>query len=435
MQSSADRSRSAFFLFVRMASHQLQRGTTLMARAQHRNVRRRFARDSDSAAMNSTMNLDALISDRARLVDASGIRRVFELGAKLKSPINLSIGQPDFPVPEPIKQAAIRAIQNDRNGYTLTQGVPELLSAISSHLLDDVGWKAPSDDLGMFVTSGTSGALWLAFMAMLNPGDEVIIADPYFVLYPALGQVTGAKMVCCDTYPDFRLTPERVEPLITDRTKILLLNSPSNPCGVVLSNAEIHELLDLCERRGMLMISDEIYDEFTYSDAREDGKCPSPARMSERVLLVRGFGKTYGVTGWRLGYVAGPRPIVQQMQKLQQYTYVCAPSMAQVGVAGAFEVDMSAQVAAYRCKRNAVLSAFSGVTNVEHPGGAFYAFVEVPTHLRLTSSQFAEKAIEKNVLVIPGKVFSRRDTHFRLSYAVSDKTLHEGLSILTSLMQ
>lgn len=385
--------------------------------------------------MHSLLDFDALISDRAKAVDTSGIRRVFELGAKLKNPINLSIGQPDFAVPEPIKQATIRAIESNRNGYTLTQGVPELLEAISRHLKSDIGWRVPSDDLGVIVTSGTSGALWLAFMAMLNPGDECIVADPYFVLYPALGQVTGSSVVCCDTYPDFRLTAERVEPLITNRTKLLLVNSPSNPSGVVLNTQELRELVDLCERRGILMISDEIYDEFTYSDAREDGKCPSPARMSDQLLLVRGFGKTYGCTGWRMGYVAGPKPIIQQMQKLQQYTYVCAPSMAQVGLAGAFEVDMSAHVATYQRKRDMVLNAFANVTTIEHPGGAFYAFVEVPKRLNMTASAFVEKAIEKSVLIIPGKVFSRRDTHFRLSYAVSDKTLQSGLQILSELMR
>lgn len=381
------------------------------------------------------LDFNSFISDRAKAVDVSGIRRVFELGAKLKNPINLSIGQPDFAVPDELKQATIRAIENDRNGYTLTQGVPELLSAISTHLAADVGWTVPSDDLGVMVTSGTSGALWLAFMACLNPGDEVIIADPYFVLYPALGQVTGAAMIKCDTYPDFRMTAERVEPLITKRTRMLLLNSPSNPCGIVLTTQEIRELVDLCERRGILLISDEIYDEFTYSDAREDGKCPSPARMTDQMLLVRGFGKTYGCTGWRLGYVAGPKPILQQIQKLQQYTYVCAPSMAQVGVAGAFGLDMTGHVAAYQRKRDMVLNAFRGVTPVEPPGGAFYAFVEVPSRLGLTASAFAEKAIEQNVLVIPGKVFSGRDTHFRLSYAVSDKTLAAGVEILTGLMR
>jgi aspartate/methionine/tyrosine aminotransferase len=394
----------------------------------------REARTTLATHMNSVIDFNALISERAKLVDTSGIRRVFELGAKLENPINLSIGQPDFAVPDAIKTAAIRAIENNRNGYTLTQGVPELLEAISRHLAEDIGWSAPSDDLGLLVTSGTSGALWLAFMAVLNPGDECIVADPYFVLYPALGQVTGASVVCCDTYPDFRLIAERVEPLITKRTKMLLLNSPSNPSGVVLGGAEIRELVELCDRRGILMISDEIYDEFTYSDAREDGACPSPARMTEQILLVRGFGKTYGCTGWRMGYVTGPRPIIQQMQKLQQYTYVCAPSMAQVGLAGAFEVDMSVHVAAYQRKRDMVLRAFKGVTNIESPGGAFYAFVEVPPRLGLTSSVFAERAIEKNVLIIPGKVFSRRDTHFRLSYAVSDKTLQAGLEILTGLM-
>src|SRR5688572_29792344 len=147
--------------------------------------------------MNSVIDFDAFVSERARLVDTSGIRRVFELGAKLKNPINLSIGQPDFAVPDPIKQATIRAIESDRNGYTLTQGVPELLGAISRHLESDVGWRVPSDDLNVIVTSGTSGALWLAFMAILNPGEECIVADPYFVLYPALGQVTGSSVVAC----------------------------------------------------------------------------------------------------------------------------------------------------------------------------------------------------------------------------------------------
>lgn len=382
----------------------------------------------------STLDFNTLVSDRAKSVDVSGIRRVFELGAKLKNPINLSIGQPDFPVPQEIKQATIRAIENDRNGYTLTQGVPELQEAIASHLASDVGWTLPSDDLASIVTSGTSGALWLAFMAVLNPGDEAIIADPYFVLYPALGQVTGASMVCCDTYPDFRMTAERVEPLITPRTKMLLLNSPSNPSGVVLNGSEIRDLVDLCDRRGILLLSDEIYDEFTYADAREDGKCPSPARLSDRILLVRGFGKTYGCTGWRMGYAAGPKPVIQQIQKLQQYTYVCAPSMAQVGLAEAFKVDMSGHVSAYQRKRDMVLEAFRDVTTVEHPGGAFYAFVEVPRRLGLSASAFVEKAIEQRVLIIPGKVFSRRDTHFRVSYAVSDKTLKAGLEILAGLM-
>ncbi len=378
---------------------------------------------------------DDLISARARAIDVSGIRRVFELGAKLEKPINLSIGQPDFPVPAPIKEAAIAAIRGDRNGYTLTQGTEDLRRAISAHLAHDIGWRVPSPESSLLVTSGTSGALVLAFLALLDPGDEAIIPDPYFVVYPALGALTGATTAYCDTYPDFRLTAERVEPLITPRTKILVVNSPSNPCGVVLTVKELRDLVELCESRGVLMISDEIYDLFTYPEAREQGKCPSPARLTRRLLLVRGFGKSYGCTGWRMGYVAGPPPIVAQMQKLQQYTYVCAPSMAQAGCAAAFGVDMSAEVEAYRRKRDLVERTLGAVTEVVHPGGAFYAFVRVPSPPWESASQFVDGAIARSVLTIPGNVFSRRDTHFRLSYATSDETLTAGLKILREMLR
>ncbi len=381
------------------------------------------------------MNEQALISERALNIDVSGIRRVFELGAKLKDPINLSIGQPDFPVPKEIKKATIEAIENDRNGYTLTQGAADLLEATSKHLASDVGWSVPSDDLGLLIASGTSGAMMLAMAALINPGDEIIMPDPFFVVYPALAEITGAKTVYCDTYPDFRMTAQKIEPLITDRTKILILNSPANPSGVVLTNGELQEIVDLCEQRGVMLLSDEIYDLFTYSESCEDGRCPTPARHTQNMILVRGFGKTYGCTGWRMAYAAGPRAILQQMQKLQQYTFVCAPSMAQAGMVKAYDVDMSAQVAAYQRKRDMVVQAFEGIAAVGHPGGAFYAFLEIPPALGLSATEFSERTIEHNVLTIPGGVFSQRDTHLRISYAVSDEKLKAGLEILRSLMQ
>ncbi|MCP3906161.1 MAG: aminotransferase class I/II-fold pyridoxal phosphate-dependent enzyme [Planctomycetes bacterium] len=383
--------------------------------------------------MTSVLDFEAMISARARSIDVSGIRRVFELGARLEDPINLSIGQPDFAVPDPIKRATVQAVEGDRNGYTLTQGAPELLEAISRRLADDVGWDAPSDEHGLLVTGGTSGALLLACLALLDPGDEIIVPDPFFVIYPALGSISGARVVYCDTYPDFRMTAERVEPLLTDRTKIVLIDSPGNPAGVVLTGDEQRDLATLCEERGVVLISDEIYDAFTYADSLEEGRCPSPARYSRNMLLVRGFGKTYGCTGWRLGYAAGPKSITMQMAKLQQYTFVCAPSMAQVGASVAFDVDMSGHVAAYQRKRDMVLEAFSSVADVVHPGGAFYVFVPVPEHLGMSGTEFAERATERNVLVIPGGVFSQRDTHFRISYATPDDRLAAGLEILRDL--
>ncbi|MBL9141357.1 MAG: aminotransferase class I/II-fold pyridoxal phosphate-dependent enzyme, partial [Phycisphaerae bacterium] len=196
--------------------------------------------------------LHSLVSQRVRSVDASGIRRVFDLAAGMKDPINLSIGQPDFPVAPAIKNAAIRAIQEDRNGYTVTQGIPALLAAVWSHLESDVGWKGPSESQAAIVTSGTSGALLLACMSLLDPGDEAVMPDPYFVMYPQLGKLTGARMVPCLTYPDFRMTAERIERCLSSRTKLVILNSPSNPCGVVLNEAELRDVVDLCRRKNIV---------------------------------------------------------------------------------------------------------------------------------------------------------------------------------------
>ncbi len=388
------------------------------------------------------MDFNEFFSDRARAIDTSGIRRIFHLGAHMTDPVNLSIGQPDFPVPDAIKRATIDAIENDKNGYTLTQGIDELQSAIASHLKEDLGWDVPGGDASILVTGGTSGALLLASLATLGPGDEAIIPDPYFVLYPSLPVMCGATPVLCDTYPDFRMTAERVEPLITERTKYVLVCSPSNPCGVVNSRQECEDLLDLCRRKNVLLISDEIYDEFTfpeYCDTESGRKqSASPARFpgaNEDVLVVRGFGKTYGCTGWRMGYVAGPPALVEQIAKMQQYSFVCAPSIAQWGCVAAFGVDQTETVLRYEKRRDMVLDALREHTTVATPGGAFYVYPEVPEELGITAQQFVERGIEKNVLTIPGNVFSQRDTHFRISYATEESKLAKGIEILCDLLQ
>ncbi len=387
------------------------------------------------------MDASHLISDRCRLVQGSGIRRVFELGAKLKDPIDLSIGQPDFPVPDAVKRAAIDAINANRNGYTLSQGIPDLRRACAARLAEDLGWPADIGDaasgVGLMITTGTSGALFLMMMALLSPGDEIIIPDPYFVAYPSMAGICGGRAIRCDTYPDFRMTAERVEPLITSRTKAVLLNSPGNPTGIVMSGRECRDLLDLCRRRGVVLVSDEIYDEFCFEDARENGACPSPAREAgsqNDVLVIRGFGKTYGCTGWRMGYAAGPHWLVHEMTKMHQFSYVCAPSPLQWGCVETFGVDMGPIVGQYATRRDAVVSRLSAVTEVATPGGAFYAFVKVPGRMGMSGQEFFEKALARNLLVIPGNVFSDRDTHFRISYATAPAKLERGLDVLVDLM-
>lgn len=376
------------------------------------------------------------VADRTHAVDASGIRKVFDLAATLEDPIDLSIGQPDFDVPDEIKRAAIQAIEQGHNKYTQTQGIAPLVEQVKARLAHR--YPNRSDDCGLLVTSGVSGALSLLMLSCIQPGDEVLIPDPYFVMYKHLVKLAGGTPVFVDTYPDFQLRPERIEPLINERTKILLFNSPSNPTGVVATDELCKQVAELADRHGILLVSDEIYDEFCYEkvdDPRHPGEqiVPSPLDYNPNVLLLKGYSKSYAMTGWRLGYAAGPPEVVAAMTKIQQYTFVCAPSVTQAAGAIAYGVDVSPLVETYRRKRDRVVERLSEHYELATPGGAFFAFPKVPDHLGLTATDFVKRAIEKSLLVIPGSVFSEHDTHFRLSYACDDDRLEKGLDVLVDL--
>ena len=351
----------------------------------------------------------------------SGVRRIFELGRSLKSPVDLSIGQPHFPVPQPIKNALKAAVDADKNGYTITQGIPELRLKTKSWI--DERYHQPDRDV--IITSGTSGGLLLAVMATVNPGDEVIIFDPYFVAYEPMVKLAAGVPVIIDTYPDFELDVEKVRKAITPKTKMIIFNTPSNPTGTVASRDAVRELAALCDKHGILLVSDEIYNRFSY-----DGPVTSPAEFLPSTLVVDGFGKTYAMTGWRLGIAHGPSAIIEQMAKLQQFSFVCAPSMVQHAGVVACDTDMSKEVADYHRKRDRLCDALQGRFEFTKPGGAFYLFAKCPWG---NSMDFATAAVERNLLIIPGTVFSRRDTHVRISYAVSDETLERGIEILLSL--
>lgn len=361
------------------------------------------------------------LADRMADFDSSGIRKVFDLASKMANPINLSIGQPDFDVPAEIKRAAIEAIESGKNGYAVSQGMPVLRDKLQAKIDAEHG----PGERGVIVTSGTSGGLVLAILALVNPGDDVIVFDPCFVMYPSLVKLAGGRCVFVDTYPDFRIDPERVRAAITPRTRLILFNSPGNPTGVVAGEGEIRALAQLAAERDIALISDEIYREFCY-----DEPFMSPVRFNPATLVIDGFSKTYGITGWRLGFAHGPRQVIEAMIKLQQYTFVCAPQPAQWAGAAALEVDMGGYIAAYRGKRDRLLTGLAGLYEVAKPGGAFYAFPRAP---RGTGSDFVAEAIRHELLMIPGGIFSRRDTHFRISYAASDETIDRGLAVLRRL--
>jgi aspartate aminotransferase/aminotransferase len=367
------------------------------------------------------MSIEGWIAERMHAIELSGIRKVFELARTLKNPVDFSIGQPDFDVPDPIKAAAKAAIDRGANGYTVTQGIPELRQKIQA----DVDARYHHPEREVFITSGTSGGLFLALCSTVNPGDEVIVFDPYFVSYPHLVRLAGGTSVPIDTYPDFKIDVDRVRAALTPRTKAIVVNSPANPTGVLYPRDCLRDLALLAKERRVLLLSDEVYRSFSY-----DGVFTSPAEFNEDVVVFDGFSKAYGMTGWRLGYAHGPRRLMQEMIKLQQFTFVCAPSIVQHAGVAAWGYDNSAIIAAYRRKRDRIYEGLKDRFEVVKPGGAFYMFPKAPFG---SASEFVAEAIRANLLIIPGNTFSSRDTHFRISYAASDETIDRGIAILNRL--
>jgi len=366
-----------------------------------------------------------ILADRTSKIDASGIRRVFALAAELADPINFSIGQPDFDVPEVLKEEAIKAIKAGQNKYSQTAGDSILKEKIAEQVKAELDWSEPS----VLVSSGVSGGLLLAFMALVNPGDEVIMPDPYFVIYKHIVNLLGGRCVFVDSYPDFQLPVEKIRTAITDKTKLILVNSPCNPTGAVYSQEQIKALAETAGERGVPVLSDEIYEKFCY-----DGRCTSIGNYYDKTLLLRGFSKSYAMTGWRLAYVTASealRDVIEEMTKIQQYTFVCAPTPFQKAAIAALDYDISDLVGAYREKRELIYDGLRDKFELVKPGGAFYAFVKAPAGGSAT--EFVEKAIANNVLIIPGSVFSEKDTHFRISYATSNEKIKEGIKILRKL--
>jgi aspartate aminotransferase len=359
-------------------------------------------------------------------IEASGIRRIWQMAATMQDPVNFSIGEPDFDAPEPVKAAAIQAIQEGRNKYTLTAGLPELREALAKQIEAEFGWSNPA----ILVTCGLSGALQLSIMASVNAGEGVLIPDPYFVIYRHIVNLMGARCEFIDTYPDFELTPERLEKSIRKKSKVLFVNSPSNPTGIVYEEQHLRQVAEVAKQHDLLVLSDEIYREFSYEEP-----ATSIGRFYENTIVMRGFSKSYGVPGWRLGYIAAPESLtelVDAMATLQQYTFVCAPQPFQVAALEAIKSDISGHINDYKRKRDIFYEGIKDRFELVKPGGAFYAFVKAPGG---KATAFVEQAIQNDVLIIPGAIFSERDTHFRASYATSDDQIKKGVERLCSIVK
>jgi len=362
------------------------------------------------------------VARRAAAFDSSGIRKAFDLAARLADPINLSIGQPDFAMPEAARAAAKAAIDAGRNGYTPTQGIGPLRERLEARARDETGQAGRR----LLVTSGTSGGLVLALMALVDPGDEVIVFEPAFVMYRPLVEFLGGRVVAIDTAPEFTVDLDRVATAITPRTKVILLNTPANPTGVVASADTVRDLAALADRHGVTIVSDELYRTLCY-----DAPFASPALHSERVVVLDGFSKSHAMTGWRVGWMHGPAEVIDACAMIQQYTFVCAPQVGQWAAVEALECPMDLPLAECRRKRDKLVAGLRDHYDFQVPGGAFYLYPRAPGG---SGKAFAERAVaEERLIVVPGTVFGSADTHFRIAYTTDDATLDRGIEALLRL--
>ena len=369
------------------------------------------------------MNYDELLAPAAKAMRPSAIRKFFDLAADMPHCISLGVGEPDFKTPWSVRDAGIRSLELGRTKYTANSGLKELRGEICNYLQRrfDLHYKEEN----ILVTVGGSEAIDLTIRAVVQPGDEVIIPEPCFVCYEPITQLTGGVPVHIATRAEdqFRLTADQLRAAITPRTKLLIFPYPNNPTGAVMSAAEMEEIAAVLRETNVLVLSDEIYSELTYGLDRHVSIASLPG-MAERTIVVNGFSKSYAMTGWRLGYAAGPAPLVKVMTKIHQSCIMSAPTTSQYAAITALrqcddQIEMMRDE--YNRRRRYVVKALNdmGLTCFE-PRGAFYVFPSIQIS-GLTSSEFCEQLLrEKEVAIIPGSAFGASgEGYARISYAYS----------------
>jgi len=373
-----------------------------------------------------------ITSQRVNQIAPSGIRRFFDLVASMEGVISLGVGEPDFPTPWHIREAAIYSVEKGYTMYTSNLGMPELRQGLSRHLKKEYGLDY-DPDTELLITVGVSEGVDLATRAILDPGDEVIMADPSYVSYGSCVALAGGKAVMVPTNEknNFELSADDVEKRVNDKTKAILIGYPANPTGAVMSRDKLEKIAAVARRHGLMIISDEIYSSLVYGV--EHTCAATLPRMKDSTVLLGGFSKAYAMTGWRIGYAASSKDIIGAMFKIHQYTIMCAPTMGQVAAIEALKSgndSVSEMVADYNRRRLFMVKGLNkiGLPCFE-PKGAFYAFPSIKA-TGLSSEEFAEKLlIEEKVAVIPGSAFGDcGEGYIRCCYATSLADIEEALT-------
>lgn len=385
------------------------------------------------------MEYEKLISRAAAEMRPSGIRKFFDIAAEMKDCISLGVGEPDFKTPWAIRQAGIQSLEKGRTWYTSNSGLKELRQEICRYLERRFDLHYTEDQT--LVTVGGSEAIDMCIRALVEPGDEVIIPEPCFVCYYPITTLTGGVAVplALKAENGFKLTADELRAAITPRTKLLILPFPCNPTGAVMRKEELEPIAQVLRETNVLVLSDEIYAELTYGHTRHVSIASLPG-MAERTIVVNGFSKSYAMTGWRLGYACGPKPIIKVMTKIHQSCIMCAPTTSQYAAVTALkncDADIESMRKEYDLRRRWLVNALNnlGLTCFE-PQGAFYVFPSIQKS-GLPSDEFCKQLLySKKVAVIPGPAFGDSGEGFvRISYSYSLDHLKKAVSRMEEFLK
>ena len=386
------------------------------------------------------MDYEKILSPVVQEVPPSGIRKYFDIAETMQGVISLGVGEPDFPTPWEIRKAGILSLEAGKTRYTANRGLEQLRCEIAAYMSRkyDMTYDPATEVL---VTVGGSEAIDMSLRALLCPGDEVIIPQPSYVCYEPLVRMIGGTPVILETTAesDFKVTPGQLLPLISPRTKALILPYPCNPTGAIMEREDLEALADVLRGTNILVISDEIYSELTFG-GKSHVSIGAIDGMKERCVIVNGLSKTYSMTGWRMGYACGPAPVMKQITKIHQYAIMCAPTTAQYAAIEALrhgDEAIRTMREEYDMRRRLMVSGFNklGLTCRE-PKGAFYAFPCIAS-TGLSSDEFCERLLySEKVAVVPGTAFGKSGEGFvRASYCYSPEHIREALTRIGRFLQ
>lgn len=386
------------------------------------------------------MDYDKLLSQRAVAIKPSGIRKFFDIAAQMEGVISLGVGEPDFKTPWSIRHAGAESLEKGRTWYTANAGLMPLRQEVANYLSRRFSLKYnPQDEV--LVTVGGSEGIDICIRALINPGDEILLPEPCFVAYAPIGALTDAKVVSIPTRAEdgFRLTAEQLRAAITPKTKLLVLPFPNNPTGAVMRREHLEEIAQVLRGTDILVLSDEIYAELTFGQKRHVSIAEIDG-MKERTIVINGFSKAYAMTGWRLGYAAGPAPIIAQMTKIHQFAIMCAPTTSQYAAVEALkncDSEIESMVVQYDMRRRLLADSLNQMgLSCFSPEGAFYVFPSIRS-TGLTSAQFCEQLLyAQKVAVVPGDAFGASGEGFvRISYSYSVDHLLEALRRIQAFLE